>query len=200
MFDIEMLLYRESKLQGKHIKFFIISNNVNINVIIAKIIGVVNEDNISFYPVLANDNYNDKNEFDIFIPSATQYDNNITSLTDYNEIFEATEKLTETSIENNLYDKLISSYDAEMIDTTSNNYELKKNYEITDNVNTNNYELDLKNINQTIEAAKQDELERLKKNKEYADLQNKIRLQFLADLQKRDEEIKQYKLASFKKV
>jgi hypothetical protein len=29
------------------------------------------------------------NEFDIFIPSATQYDNNITSLTDYNEIREA---------------------------------------------------------------------------------------------------------------
>lgn len=49
MFDIDMILYRHGRFQGKHVKLVAVingMNNDNINIILAEIVGAVSEDNI----------------------------------------------------------------------------------------------------------------------------------------------------------
>ena len=55
MFDIDMILYRAGKFQGKHIKLVAITNGTTVNIILAKIVGVVSEDNIVIYPYSSYD-------------------------------------------------------------------------------------------------------------------------------------------------
>jgi len=99
MFDIELLLYRDNKPLGKHVKFIVISNNINIYIIYIKIIGVINENNIknTIY-----DNYN-KKEYNEYIPS---------KLINYNlnsYIYEGSDKLLNSDINNILYNKLYNN-------------------------------------------------------------------------------------------
>jgi len=76
-FDIEMILYRQSKYQGKHIGTRVIyDNDKNIlNVLGIGIIGVVSEDNIGLFPVVANNPFEidqlsaDLTEYPIIIPT-----------------------------------------------------------------------------------------------------------------------------------
>jgi hypothetical protein len=67
MFDIDMILYRAGKFQGKHIKLVAITNGSTINVILANIIGVVSEDNIVIYPYTSYDKLNNT-DYQQFIP------------------------------------------------------------------------------------------------------------------------------------
>jgi len=67
MFDIEMILYREGKLQGKHIKFFVVTNGERVNIILSRIIGVVSEDHIIIHPYNGVDLVNNV-DFAVFTP------------------------------------------------------------------------------------------------------------------------------------
>lgn len=123
LFDIDLVLYREGKLQGKHFKFFVMYNNKSINVVALKLIGVVSEDNIIMHPVLANDQ-NDKlnKDFDIFIPQKNLEKSSNNKLTDYDTIYANTDKLVNSEIENQLYYKLLADYNPEAVDNYNNNY------------------------------------------------------------------------------
>jgi hypothetical protein len=194
MFDIEMILYRKNKLHGKHVKFYVITDNNNINVISLKILGIVNEDNIAMHPVLAKDEYDDLNkDFGIFIPEAstTALKYNRTT-TDYNEIYEGTEKLEESLLEEQLYNKLETNYDTELVDTTSDNYELTKN------INDDNYSVYMKNVDLKYLKQKADEKYREDVNNKYINDQNTMRLKFLNDILNEKERTKNYKVAAFK--
>lgn len=113
MFNIDMILYREGKLQGKHVKFVAVSNGVKINIILARIIGVVSEDNIALHPYTGVDNMN-KLDFDIFVPSNT-----------FEAVAETNDRLND-QIESIMYQKLLEEYNAEDIDVMNNNYIPKK--------------------------------------------------------------------------
>lgn len=136
LFEIEIVLYREGKLQGKHFKFIVMSNNISINVIIIKLIGVISEDNIIMHPILANDDYNDLNKnFDIFIPQKNLLNDNInTNPPKYDAIYSNSEGLSNNAIENQLYNKLVNSYNTEEIDIYDNNYHPQDD---NDNITTN---------------------------------------------------------------
>jgi hypothetical protein len=125
LFDIELVLYREGKIQGKHFKFIVLSDNKSINVVVIKLIGVVSEDNISMHPVLPNDQYNDMNSnFDIFIPQKNVKDDNIdkNKPVNFDVIYSHNETLSNNEIEDKLYNKLVNSYDPEEDDIYNNNY------------------------------------------------------------------------------
>jgi hypothetical protein len=115
LFDIEMILYREGKLQGKHVKLYVVSNGIRVNIIALKIIGVVCEDNIILYPYVGNDTLNNIG-FDVFIPEG--------------EILEKSKNIGDTivaenmdlEIENIMYKKLIEDYDSESLDISNSKY------------------------------------------------------------------------------
>jgi len=56
LLDIDLILYREGKLNGKHINFIIFIDNIDQYVINIEIKGIVGEDKIGFYPLEYNDN------------------------------------------------------------------------------------------------------------------------------------------------
>lgn len=105
MFDIEMVLYRNNKPLGKHCKFIVVSNNVEINVIFVKIIGVINESELMQSKIQA---YNELNNYDIFIPNKKIIisKNNVNSY-----IYEGNDKLLNSEIEYNMYNKLLNTPD-----------------------------------------------------------------------------------------
>jgi len=53
MFDIDVILYRAGKFQGKHVKIIAIINGDDINILLLRIIGVVSEDKIVLHPYKA---------------------------------------------------------------------------------------------------------------------------------------------------
>jgi len=120
LFDIDMIFYREGKLQGKHIKIFAITNGVSVNVIAIKVIGVISEDNIVLFPYVGSDATN-KLDFDIFIPEGRAREmikrKKIDSLIDTN---------VSEEVENIMYKKLLEEYDYEDDDISNNTYDKEK--------------------------------------------------------------------------
>jgi len=118
IFDIEMILYRAGKLQGKHIKIIATTNGVVVNIIVVKIIGVISEDNIVLYPYTGTDILNKKNmEFDIFTP--TKFGNTISTETDYDTILSGLDKTVNSEVEQIMYDKLLQDYNEEDADKSN---------------------------------------------------------------------------------
>ena len=96
LLDIELLIYRINKPLARHIKILVISNGIYNNVIMAKVIGVINEFNLeNKYETLCDDNYKE------FEPEFKyKYDMN-------SFIYDTNEKLVHSAIEYNLYNKLL---------------------------------------------------------------------------------------------
>lgn len=126
MFDIEMILYREGKLQGKHIKLVAITNGIKVNVILSRIVGVVNEDNIVLYPYVANDAMEDINDFEVFIPEGKSMKDTENKITDYDTLDKMKDDTVYSEIEDIMYKKLLDEYNAEDVDISNNNYKPKK--------------------------------------------------------------------------
>lgn len=194
MIDIEMILYRQNKLHGKHVKFYAITNGDIVNIIVAKILGIVTEDNIGLHPVLPNDNVNDiNNNFGIFIPEkniALSYDREIS---DYNEIFESSEKLSESLLEEQLIDKLEANYNTELVDNKDVIYQFQPSQDI----NGDTYDIHMKKIDLKYAQQKEEEKRRENLNKMYEKEQLDMRNKFLGNLQRSDAEKNQYKLSTF---
>jgi hypothetical protein len=96
LLDIELVIYRKNKPLARHIKILVITNGIYNNVIMAKVIGVINECNIT-------DKYDtlDKNNYHEFEPEFKyKYDMN-------SFIYDTNEKLVHSAIEYNLYNKLL---------------------------------------------------------------------------------------------
>ena len=96
LLDIELVIYRKNKPLARHLKILVITNGIYNNVIMAKVIGVINECNIE-------DKYDtlDKNNYHTFEPEFKyKYDMN-------SFIYDTNEKLVHSEIEYNLYNKLL---------------------------------------------------------------------------------------------
>lgn len=96
LLDIEMILYRNNKPLARHIKILVISNGIYNNVIMAKVIGVINECNL-------NNNYDtldDKNYQEFKPVYKYKYDMN-------SFIYDTNEKLVHSEIEYKLYNKIL---------------------------------------------------------------------------------------------
>jgi hypothetical protein len=96
LLDIELLIYRNNKPLARHLKILVITNGIYNNVIMAKVIGVINECNLTKeYETLEDNNYQK------FEPEFKyKYDMN-------SFIYDTNEKLVHSSIEYNLYNKLL---------------------------------------------------------------------------------------------
>ena len=71
LFKLEMILYRESKYQGKHIGCVCINDVTNRKIVFVqmKILGVVSADEIGLFPVLGNDPMTTSITFGTFTPT-----------------------------------------------------------------------------------------------------------------------------------
>jgi hypothetical protein len=96
LLDIDVLIYRKNKPLARHIKFLVRSNGVKHIVVMAKVIGVLNEcdlnDDIKSY------NKNNYKEFNPIVKY--KYDMN-------SFIYDTNEKLVHSEIEYNLYNKIL---------------------------------------------------------------------------------------------
>jgi hypothetical protein len=96
LLEIDILIYRENKPLARHMKFLIISNGIKHTIIMAKVIGVINECNLKG----DYDTYNQK-EYQEFNPQFKyKYDMN-------SFIYDTNDKLVHSEIEYNLYNKLL---------------------------------------------------------------------------------------------
>ena len=120
MFDIDMILYRAGKFQGKHIKLVAITNGSTINVILANIIGVVSEDNIVIYPYTSYDKLN-TTDYQQFIPLKYGTVENDTKNSSENT-FNISDKYMNSEIESILYKKLLEENIPEDVDISNNNF------------------------------------------------------------------------------
>lgn len=118
LFEIEMILYREGKLQGKHIKIIAVSNSRDVHIIDVRIVGVVSEDNIVIYPYVGNDTTNN-NSFDIFVPEDRihTYSNKI-----QNHELNVFDKNVNMQIDDIIYKRIINDYNYEDEDISNNNF------------------------------------------------------------------------------
>lgn len=96
LMDIDILIYRKNKPLARHIKFLIKSNGVIHDIIMAKVVGVLNEcelkNNFEIY---------DKNNYQQFNPEFKyKYDMN-------SFIYDTNDKLVKSAIEYNLYNKIL---------------------------------------------------------------------------------------------
>ena len=97
LLDIELLIYRKNKPLARHIKILVITNGIYNNVIMAKVIGVINECNLT----KKYDTLDDKPNYQKFEPEFKyKYDMN-------SFIYDTNEKLVHSAIEYNLYNKLL---------------------------------------------------------------------------------------------
>jgi hypothetical protein len=97
LLDIELLIYRKNKPLARHIKILVITNGIYNNVIMAKVIGVINECNL----MKKYETLDGKNNYQKFEPEFTyKYDMN-------SFIYDTNEKLVHSAIEYNLYNKLL---------------------------------------------------------------------------------------------
>jgi hypothetical protein len=120
MFDIDMILYRVGKFQGKHIKLVAITNDEKINIILVKIVGVISEDNIVIYPYTSYDKLN-TTEYQPFVPSkyGTIESETINSR---KNTFDINDNYMNSEIENIMYKKLLEENIPEDIDISNNNF------------------------------------------------------------------------------
>ncbi len=122
MFDIDMILYRSGKFQGKHVKLVIITDGNVINVILAKIIGVISEDKIVLHPYHGYDFMN-STKFNQFIPM--KYGTVDTDVkTSRDNTFELSDEYMNSEIEKIMYNKLLAENIPEDIDISNNNYNI----------------------------------------------------------------------------
>ena len=123
MFDIDMILYRAGKFQGKHIKLVAITNGTTINVILANIVGVVSEDNIVIYPYTSYDKLN-ITDYHQFIPLKYGTVENDTKNSSENT-FNISDKYMNSEIESIMYKKLLEENIPEDVDISNNNFIIK---------------------------------------------------------------------------
>jgi len=97
LIEIDILIYRDHKPLARHIKFLIISNGIKHNIIMAKVVGVINECNLK-----GNyETYDDKNNYQEFKPTFKyKYDMN-------SFLYDTNDKLLHSQIEYNLYNNLL---------------------------------------------------------------------------------------------
>ena len=96
LLDIELLIYRNNKPLARHLKILVITNGIYNNVIMSKVIGVINECNLTKeYETLDDNNYQK------FEPEF-KYKYDLNSF-----IYDTNEKLVHSAIEYNLYNKLL---------------------------------------------------------------------------------------------
>ena len=120
MFDIDMILYRSGKFQGKHVKLVAVSNGFTVNIIMVKVIGVISEDKIVLHPYRAYDIMN-KNNFNQYVPMKYgTVDSDVK--TSQENTFEVNDDYMNSEIENLLYKKLLEENIPEDIDKSNNNY------------------------------------------------------------------------------
>lgn len=125
MFDIDTILYRAGKYQGKHVKFVVISNGYTINIILIKVIGVVSEDKIVLHPYKGYDLAN-TTDFNDYVPM--KYGSIDTDIqTSRDNTFDVNDEYMDSEIEKLLYKKLLEENIPEDIDISNNNYIPKKN-------------------------------------------------------------------------
>jgi hypothetical protein len=124
MFDIDLILYRAGKFQGKHVKVVAITNGIDINIILVKIIGVISEDNIVLHPYKGLDNMNNF-DFGQYVPMkyGTVESNDKNSR---ENSFDINDKYMNSEIENIMYRKLLTENIPEDVDISNNNYIPKK--------------------------------------------------------------------------
>jgi len=97
LLDIDIIIYRNNKPLARHIKIIAISNGFYVNFLFVKIIGVIKQTDI--YPHLLS-----ANEFDNY----TEYIDNKKIIYDLNSfIFDTNDRLVNSAIEYNLYNKLL---------------------------------------------------------------------------------------------
>jgi hypothetical protein len=120
MFDIDMILYRSGKFQGKHVKIVAITDDIIINVILVKIVGVVSEDNIVIYPYSSYDKLN-ITEYQPFIPSKYGVIESETMNSSKNT-FNISDDYMNSEIENIMYKKLLEENIPEDVDISNNNF------------------------------------------------------------------------------
>ena len=120
MFDIDMILYRAGKFQGKHVKLVAITNGTIINIILAKIVGVVSEDNIVIYPYTSYDKLN-TTDYQQFIPSRYGTVESDTKNSRENT-FNVSDNYMNREVENIMYKKLLEENIPEDVDISNNNF------------------------------------------------------------------------------
>ena len=120
MFDIDMILYRAGKFQGKHVKLVAITNGVIVNVILVKIVGVVSEDNIVIYPYTSFDKLN-ITDYQQFIPSKYGTIESDTKNSSENT-FNVSDAYMNSEIETIMYKKLLEENIPEDVDISNNNF------------------------------------------------------------------------------
>lgn len=120
MFDIDMILYRAGKFQGKHVKVVAITNGVKINIILVRVVGVVSEDNIVIYPYTSYDKLN-ITDYQQFIPSKYGTVESDTKNSSENT-FNMSDTYMNSEIENIMYKKLLEENIPEDVDISNNNF------------------------------------------------------------------------------
>jgi hypothetical protein len=120
MFDIDMIMYRAGKFQGKHVKLVAITNGSTINIILTKIVGVVSEDNIVLYPYTSFDKLN-TTDYQQFIPSRYGTVESDTKNSRENT-FAVSDTYMNSEIETIMYKKLLDENIPEDVDISNNNF------------------------------------------------------------------------------
>lgn len=124
MFDIDLILYRNGKFQGKHVKAFAITNGTIINIILIKIIGVISEDNIVLFPYKGHDIKNN-NDFSQYVPMKYgMVENERTNSIKYT--FYVNDTYIDKELEDLMFKKLLEDNIQEDIDISNNNYKATK--------------------------------------------------------------------------
>lgn len=120
MFDIDLILYRAGKFQGKHVKVVAITNGKIINIIFVRIIGVVSEDKIVLHPYKGYDYIND-NIFNDFVPMkyGTVETDNFESI---QNTFNMDDNYMDNEVENIMYKQLLEENIPEDVDISNNNF------------------------------------------------------------------------------
>jgi len=120
MFDIDLILYRAGKFQGKHVKMVAIIKDDDINIIVLRIIGVISEDKIVLHPYKGYDNIN-HNNFNEYVPMVygnVENDNN----NSIENTFLMTDEYMNEEVENIMYKNLLRENIPQDVDIGNNNY------------------------------------------------------------------------------
>jgi hypothetical protein len=97
LLDVDVLIYRKNKPLARHVKILAVCNNVYVNFLMVKIIGVITE--CQLYDNLKTNS--DTSNFSEFIPEKKiLYDMN-------SFIYDTNERLVHSEIEYNLYNKIL---------------------------------------------------------------------------------------------